>query len=121
MKVQTDTSTYSGITTKYFPRHWRGYQKFSFQILNPGPDIFFITCRINDRQHNRRIQEYNDRFNQRFMLDVGLNDITIDLDKVFQAPQTRDMDQNDICEIMFFVTRQKTRRTFFLDNLMLEK
>jgi hypothetical protein len=120
LRVDMDTSLYSGVALVYFPRNWRGYHFLSLEAFNPSPEEIDITCRIHDLRHEEGEQRYEDRFNKAFRLRPGWNHIRVDLEEVARAPAGRMLDLGTIRAVGIFATRLSTPRTIFLDHIRLE-
>lgn len=121
LKVPLTTTQYSGATLEYFPRDWRGYRSLRFRIYNELPEPLAITCRVHDGRHTKGIQHYYDRYNKRFILNPGWNDLQVPLADVVSAPKSRQMDMSDIRNVGFFVTRLKKEMNIYIDDVMLER
>lgn len=119
LKIKLNTSKYSGISLKYFPKDWDSYNTLSFKIFNPQSDFLKMTCRIHDKQHTEDAQLYTDRFNNTYTLFKGWNIIEINLNDVFTAPLTRTMDMNNIYGFGIFVSSQKENKIIYLDDVCL--
>ena len=72
-------------------------------VDNPNQEDIVLTCRIHDVLHNH---VYDDRFNERFSIKPGAQDIIIDLGRVEAAPQSRSMDMNRIGALGCFTTNR---------------
>ncbi|MDW7774689.1 MAG: VanZ family protein [Desulfobulbaceae bacterium] len=119
LKIKLGTSEYSGVFLKFFPHEWSEFRKLTFTIFNPAPDSFYLTCRIHDRQHALGRQEHSDRFNRSYLLEPGMNTLTIALEDILHAPEARTMNVDEISSVGFFVTRQTKPRIIYLDDLKL--
>ncbi len=120
LRVEMDTSLYSGIALVYFPRNWNAYHFLLLEVFNPSSEAISITCRIHDRQHEEGVQTYKDRFNEGFLLQQGWNELRIDLGKVARAPFGRVMDLGEIRAVGLFATKLSAPRTVFVDYVRLE-
>jgi VanZ family protein len=120
LRVDMDSSLYSGVALGYFPRDWRGYHFLTLDAFNPSPEGIDITCRIHDLRHEEGEQRYEDRFNKVFRLRSGWNEIRVDLEEVARAPAGRTLDLGTIRAVGIFATRLPTPRTIFLDHIRLE-
>lgn len=120
LRIDLGTEQYSGIKLKYFPGNWQDYQTLKFNIYNPDKTPLAITCRIHDLQHTRGEQLYNDRFNRRFILTPGWNEVAITIRDIIQSPKTRQLSIQDISAIGLFVVRQPLPRSIYLDYMRLE-
>ena len=119
MKVTLDTSRYSGVTLKYFPCNWEDYKMLQLCIFNPGSDQIQITCRIHDKLHEKGVQNYNDRFNKRYILQKGWNQIKIPLEQVKNAPNGREIDLGQIRAIGIFSTSLLKPALIYIDSVLL--
>ena len=120
LRVEMDTSLYSGIALVHFPRDWRGYRTLSLEALNPSPQEIDIICRIHDLRHEEGVQRYEDRYNKTLHLRSGWNHFRINLEEVARAPAGRTLDLGTIRVVGIFATRLPTPRTIFLDHIRLE-
>jgi len=119
MRVRFTRKEYSGVSLVSFPSDWRGYDRLAISVYNPDVDPLILECRINDVIHNNR---YHDRFNLRFILQTGWNDLVIPLDQLRQAPAGREMDLAHIAYLKLFVPEQQTReREIVIDAVLLER
>ena len=119
MKVLLGTTRYSGVTLKYFPGNWEDYKTLQLYIFNPEKDQLQITCRIHDKRHEDGIQNYNDRFNQKYTLQKGWNQIKILLEQVKNAPNGRKIDLGQIRAIGIFSTGLTKQTVIFMDDIRL--
>ncbi len=119
LKISLSTTLYSGVNLKYFPGDWRNYKTLKLSVYNPQTRSLSITCRIHDMRHTQGIQRYSDRFNHRFLLSQGWNNIEIDLSDVASAPKHRQMDLEKIRGLGVFATSLPQPQTIFLDDIKL--
>ncbi|MCI5164778.1 MAG: VanZ family protein [Candidatus Electrothrix sp. GM3_4] len=117
LQVRLLTDTYSGASLASFPGNWKGFDSLFFSIYSCD-DNLKLTCRIHDAEHNH---QYSDRFNKRFILKKGWNDLMISLDDIEKAPVDRLMNTAKIKQIMFFVSRQEREHTIYIDYIYLKK
>lgn len=120
LRVDLNTSLYSGIGLVYFPRNWKGYRFLHLDVLNPSPEEIEITCRIHDWRHEEGEQRYEDRFNKGFLLRPGWNGLKVDLSEVASAPISRKMDLGKIRVVGLFAKKLPAPRTIFVDYVRLE-
>jgi hypothetical protein len=119
LKLKLTTEKYSGVFLKYFPSDWTGYKNLSFSIYIPDVDSLMISCRINDAQHRKKNYHYSDRYNNRYYLSTGWNDISIPLENIKNAPKTRFMDIAKIELFGIFAVRLPNPRIIYIDNVRL--
>ena len=121
LKADLSPGEYPGISSKWLEGDWRGYSELCFDVFLEGDSPLAMTVRIHDKAHDRLPeQRYSDRFNRRFMLNPGAQEIRIDLDEVRTAPAGREMDMGRIVNICVFAYRLKAERAVFFDNFRLE-
>jgi VanZ family protein len=120
LRVELDTSPYSGTFLTHFPGDWRGYRFLVVDVLNPSREGIEVTCRIHDERHEEGEQRYEDRFNKGFPLPPGWSEIRIDLREVARAPAGRMMDPGRIRSVGLFATGLRENRTLYIDFVRLE-
>jgi len=109
---------YPGLSFEFFPRDWRGWGYFVLVCTNPGKELLPLTIRINDIEHN---QEYDDRYNQTFMLTPGVNAIRIPLADVESAPQTRKLDLGHVALVVAFAYELREPRELLIRQFRLSR
>ena len=119
LKLSLGTDRYSGAELKYFDGDWSSFRTLDFRLYNPDEEPLKITCRIHDLRHLDGKEEYEDRFNRRYLLRKGWNDIEVDLEEVKESPAGRRMDMSNIRGLGLFVTSLPAPRVVYLDNVRL--
>jgi hypothetical protein len=119
LKLILNTDNFTGAFLKFFPSNWKGFISLNFSIYNPEQDSLMITCRINDSHHWKRDYQYSDRFNKKYYLKNGWNDISISLENIKKAPKSRFMDLAKIDLIGIFAVRLAKPRIIYIDNVRL--
>lgn len=120
LKIELTTTQYSGVRSKDFPRNWRNYNRLIFDIYNPSSESISMTVRVDDTNHHKGKELYNDRFNRKFTLNYGLNTIAIAIKDIESSPATRLMDMSSIASIAFFTTQLASEKTIYLDYIRLD-
>ncbi len=100
---------------------WQGFDAFEFSVHNDDGAPMRLTVAIRDREHTRRGGAYRDRFNRRFELAPGWNDIRIPIAEIAAAPEERTLDVSDIEYVIFFTGKVEATRTFHLDAVRLTR
>ena len=118
LKVQLTTNTYSGAGLVHFPGNWAEFKNLYFSVFYPEEGQLELVCRIHDSEHNN---EYTDRFNKRFVLEKGWNDIIISLTDIESAPADRLLNMSEIENFKLFVVRQEKDRIIYIDHVYLGK
>ena len=119
LKLSLTTDKYLGTSLKYFDGDWSSARMLNIRFYNPDKNPLRIVCRIHDLQHNDGHEEYEDRYNNSFLLAPGWNQIEIDLDEVKQSPVGRDMDMTRIRGIGIFAVSLPSPRTLYIDEIRL--
>ena len=120
-RVQLSTAKYSGTSLFYFPGNWQGYNWLHCSIYNTQTNILPLTLRINDVEHKQHGSGYADRYNKRFLLKPGWNDLAVDLNKVRKAPKNRAMDMAHIEGFGLFVVQQVKPMEIIIDHFFLAR
>jgi hypothetical protein len=121
LKVLLTTEKYSGVGLKHFPRDWRGFDSLRFSLFNSSTGPFKIVCRVHDSFHYGEGGMYDDRFNMRFMLIQGWNNIIIPLENIAKAPTNRKMDLSHIQVFGIHVVRLPKPEIIYIDYIRLMK
>lgn len=119
LKIELNTTGYSGAMLKYFPGDWEGYKGLRFAIFNPEAVPLKIVCKVADRAHDRSGHRYKDRFNGPFELRSGWNRILIPMAEIEAAPRGRKMNLRQVTQVSFFAAGLKDKRTIYLDDVRL--
>ncbi len=116
LKVQLTTELYSGVALVFFPGNWEGFRNLYVSVFLIEDDPLELVCRVHDSSHTN---EYADRFNRRFVLKKGWNDLAISLADIQHAPANRLMKMNTIENLNLFVVRQEKEKTIYIDHIYL--
>lgn len=116
MEVKLNPGTFPGMSLRYFPHDWSKYSLLVFDLYLLENKPFDLIVRINDKEHNSK---HEDRYNQTFKINPGLNEVSIPLENVKNAPKGRSMDMRQIVNITIFSYKLKEKRSFFIDNVTL--
>ncbi|MCC5860057.1 MAG: hypothetical protein JJT90_18035 [Ectothiorhodospiraceae bacterium] len=111
---------YPGTMLRRSIGNWHGYSALQFQVyLSEGPPLY-LTVSIRDQAHFHRGGRYTDRFNGRYRLEPGWNKVRIPVDSIRQAPRERELELDDLAEVVFFTTTLRQDRVIYLDGVRLE-
>ncbi|MDC0661571.1 succinyl-CoA synthetase subunit beta [Marinobacter sp. SS21] len=121
LKIQLGTEQYSGVWLHQLASDWRDYQRLELVLFNPSTSPFTMTLRINDVRHDRGDNAYDDRFNTRLFLRPGLNEFTIDLREVRDAPATRQMDMSNLHRLGLFTVYLPAPEIVYLTRIRLAR
>lgn len=111
---------YQAANLRGFVQPWSDYQKLVLQIENPSSEMFELTIRISDKQHELSKQKYSDRFNHRIELLPGWNQIEIPVEQIKNAPLGRTMNLAEIYILKLFLSEPGKAREIYLNKIFLE-
>lgn len=117
LKVDFPTTKYPGVSVPHVFPDWRNYHFLKLSIFSKNQDTIALTIRIHDKKHNH---SYEDRYNQRFEIQPGTNDIEIELSAVQHAPKARQMDMGEVTGLAMFAAQPEETFSLYFDDLRLE-
>lgn len=121
LRLDLEPGRYSGTMMRRSFGDWSDYDYFRFSVYNPDVQPLLLTVSIRDHAHFRRGGLYNDRFNQRYTLEQGWNDISIPVAKIASAPRDRRLDVSDLAEVVLFTSNLAEPRLIYLDRVMVDQ
>ena len=119
LNIALKTRKSAGTILKRSFGDWRGYSVLAFSLNNPDDQPLRITVSIRDREHFRRGGKFYDRFNRRFILKKGWNDITIPVADIRNAPSDRELDLGNLSEVVIFASDLPEPQRINLDYVRL--
>lgn len=119
LRIELHPAQYAGFILDDFPNDWRGRRTLRVEIVNEGAQRP-ITCRVHDLLHEQTGYEFLDRFNKQFILQPGINQLSIDLDDVLHAPKGRSMDLANIRNFGCFIVDLREPQIWLLRSIRLE-
>jgi len=117
LRVDLRAGKYPGFALNDFPNDWRGWRYLVFDLENPDTTPLPLRCRIHDATHNH---EHFDRYNRRFILMPGRQQLRIDLAEVATAPRGRAMDMTALRLPLCFTPQLQQPRSLRLYAMWLE-
>lgn len=117
LKVDFQKTNYPGFSIPHIYPDWRGFSALKLSVFSKNDQTQRITIRVHDEHHNQR---YQDRYNESFLIQPGLNQIAIDLDDIKQRPEGRDLDMENIAGLAIFSASPKEIFSLYFDDLRLE-
>lgn len=120
LRVALKPSRYAGTAMRRSFGNWSGYEALEFSIYVPDGSLA-ITVSIRDHEHFERGGAYVDRFNRRFLLQPGWNDVTIPVADIRDAPAERQQDVSDIAEFAIFTSNLEEEQMLYLDRVQLRE
>jgi len=116
LKLELYFSSWPGWTPKLNVKDWRGYDAVGFDVYNPEGEEIRITVRIDDREDT---PDYNDRYNQGFVLKPGMNRIKIPFKTLLTSGTKRHLDLKRIYRLLIFMSHPKKKHVLYLDYIRL--
>ena len=116
-RIRFDPAKYPGVSVLESEEGWIVYDRLHIKVFSDNKEDVDLTVRIHDKAHD---QNYDDRFNQSYVVSPGINEISIDLMRVRKAPVGREMDMANIAGIQLFLTDLETSIILELGNIYLE-
>jgi VanZ family protein len=110
---------YPGLVIQEPPADWRGYGTLVVEVANLRSTPVEINVRVHDRWHDK---QYSDRYNMHQLVGPGSpTQIRISLERVRNAPRTREMDMSWIRGVGVFVTAPESMADVQVRRLYLER
>lgn len=117
LKVTLPVGQYPGINFLEIEKDWSSYRRLKMDVINQETELFKFHIRIDDKKSG---WEYADRYDVNFIINHGVNNISIPLDTLKANIAPRSLDLHNIKHLMFFIPGNDRKRTFYIDNIRLE-
>ena len=117
LKVDFQKTHYPGFSIPHIYPDWRGFKTLKLSVFSKNDEEKRITIRVHDEAHDNR---YQDRYNQSFLIQPGLNPIEISLQEIRQRPEGREMDMGNIAGLAIFSVSPQEIFSLYFDELKLE-
>ncbi len=119
LRVELEPGRYAGTTLQRSFGDWSDYTHLEMSLYNPDEAVLPLTISIRDHEHFRRGGAYQDRFNGRYLVGSGWNDLRIPIAEIRAAPAERELDLADLSELALFTVDLKHPRLLYLDRVRL--
>jgi len=116
LQMELFPSNYPGFVTEALFSKWQGYNTLALDVFNPEKEDLAITIRIDDRKD---LNEYSDRYNQKFVLKAGENRLRIPTASMITSGTERKLNLNHITKFYLFLSHPKEKHVIFMDNIRL--
>ncbi|MEW6417428.1 MAG: hypothetical protein AB1480_04820 [Nitrospirota bacterium] len=116
LKMELYPSDYPGLTPIFKENDWRGFKALCFDIYNPEEKQVQVSVRVDDKKD---YPEYKDRYNKRFILNQGMNQISIPLNTLVTSGKDRNLNLKNIYRLLIFTASPEKRVTLYLDYIRL--
>jgi len=99
-RMRFDKAMFPGIEIKEPMSDWQSYEKLRFDVWSSNQSNIILVLRVHDALHN---QNYNDRFNQRFVIRPGFNSLFVSLTDIKHGPVHRELDMTSVSGMKLFM------------------
>ena len=110
---------YPGTTLIHSFGNWRGYSTLALSIYNPSPDPLKMFISIRDLEHSLKRQGIGDRFDKRFEILQGWNDLLIPVADIATAPKTRMLNLGQLSSVVIFTMNLLEPSKIYIDHVRL--
>ena len=121
LRIELSPGRYAGTTLRRSFGDWREYTHLDMSLFNPDTEPLTFSVSIRDGEHFRRGGHYPDRYNGRFVISPGWNDLRIPVEQIRTAPQGRELDLSDVAEMVIFTANLTQPRVIHLDRVKLTR
>lgn len=118
LKMSLYPSPWPGWAARFERQDWRPFTTLAFDLFNPTARPVAVSVRIDDR---RDYPEYDDRYNQQFVLQPGANGLAIPFDALVTSGAQRPLELKRIRRLMIFMPSPQTKQVLYLDNVRLTR
>jgi hypothetical protein len=116
LRLELYPSEYPGLYPKLKEIDWSPYRAICFDIFNPQNVETLIAVRIDDQKD---YPDYEDRYNNGFVLKPGLNRLSIPLNTLLTSGTKRNLDLKEIFRLLIFSVKPKDKVVLYVDHLRL--
>ena len=116
LRLELYPSEYPGLAPMLEKNNWSGYRALCFDIYNPAKQELQISMRIDDRKD---FPDYNDRYNESFILKPGLNRMSLPLDMLLTTGGNRSLDLKNIYRVLIFMVSPSQKVGLYVDYMRL--
>ncbi len=118
LMVEIFPTSYAGFIPKLRMNDWSGFNELRFDIFNPEKDNLIISIRIDDKKD---YPKYEDRYNARYSLVPGNNEISLPLKALETSGTNRLIDVSKVHRLYIYIKNPDKREVFYLDYVRLHK
>jgi len=116
LKLELFPSSYPGLSPALKHHDWRGYDVFCFEVYNPLNEPVSLVLRIDDKKD---AFDFNDRYNKRFVLVPGANQVKIPLDSLKTSGTARFLELKNIYRFLIFMPHPDKKYVMYIDYFRL--
>ena len=118
LRMELYPSEYPGFVPFLNINNWKRYSSVCFDIYNPEDNDVVVIVRIDDVKDET---DYHDRYNQRFIIKSGANNISIPLNTLETSDGLRHLDLSNIYKFLIFMGHPEKKHTLYIDYICLKK
>jgi hypothetical protein len=107
---------YPGLTPMIKENNWSGFNELSFDIYNPDGQSITVSVRIDDKKD---YPEYKERYNKRFILDPGMNNIRVPFNTLVTSGTGRTLKLKEIQRLLIFIANPDRKIVLYVDYIRL--
>jgi len=116
-KIKFDSGKYPGVSMIEPEKDWSDYRELRFKVYSENAQEVSLVLRVHDAQHN---QNYKDRFNRKYIIQPGINEIIVELIDIMDAPIGRKLDLSDVAGVQFYLKDNNAPIFLEIGNIFLE-
>ena len=105
-----------GMAPVDFPKNWRGYKAFCFDVYSVHDHDFFLEILITDRDDGT---DYSERYNDKLLIRTGANTVCLPCDSLVTSGTKRRMSLKNIFLIDLFMTKPDKKIILYFDYFRL--
>jgi hypothetical protein len=117
LKVTLPAGQYPGIDFHNLRTDWSESKVLRMDVFNPSLENVKFCIRIDDHKSG---WEYANRFDMNFLLNPGMNNISVPTDRIRTNIHSRPLNLGKIKRMMVFIAHNAKTRELYLDNIRLE-
>lgn len=116
LRMELYPSSWPGWTPMLEVNDWHKYNAISFDLYNPEDEEIPVAVRIDDIED---YPDFADRYNQRFILKPGINNVQIPFETLLTSGTKRPLDLGKIYRFLIFMGHPERKYVLYLDYVRL--
>ena len=111
-----NTPDYPGLAPIIKDNNWSDFKELRFDIFNPAEKNVTVSVRIDD---GKDYPEYEERYNNRFILEPGINNIRVPLNTLVTSGTARTLNLRKIYRLLLFMANPEKKVVLHVDYIRL--
>jgi hypothetical protein len=111
-----DKPDYPGLAPMIKNNNWSDFRELRFDIYNPAEQNVTVSLRIDDIKD---YPEYEERYNNRFILEPGMNNIRVPLKTLITSGTARTLNLRKIYRLLLFMANPEKKVVLYVDYIRL--